>query len=470
MSQGQRCSALGLVVITLMSCAGLFAQGGNSSDLVLNRLKQQFPVTVFSQDASQVLTAGAVVTLQKDGFLVFRYPVPAHPISTYKNGKLSQGFGDTFATCLANGMNQPNGCNDIPQKTLMTGEKFWISAIVVGKKDIQFVAVTDPYDDGRYIGQIKFPFGKGSVPTPDEAVQMVSEVLMPEQGQGQDQGGQPGQVQSDAGQTNSASNDGAPADYAAAVQGKYVRRGKPSDFLVLGRTGGFFVHQDGKDVGGNYRVEGDTLIATSPNVKREWRSKFIGDSLHDPDGMVWEKQANSASAPSMNPAQGDQQAAIPGTYVLQATGSHLLLLPDGSFTKSVAGGQGQGKYAVDGDNLTLTFASTGFAQHFKIQSGNLVDMNTNQRWTRTEDAPRTAPTFSAVPPPPTAPLPDIAPPPPPADAPPPVPPTIALGQTMDQVTAGFGQPLRVAKLGAKTIFYYKDMKVTFTNGKVSDVE
>jgi hypothetical protein len=67
-------------------------------------------------------------------------------------------------------------------------------------------------------------------------------------------------------------------------------------------------------------------------------------------------------------------------------------------------------------------------------------------------------------------LPDIAPPPPPSDVPPPAPPTVALGQTMDQVTTGFGQPLRVAKLGTKTIFYYKDMKVTFTNGKVTDVE
>jgi hypothetical protein len=61
----------------------------------------------------------------------------------------------------------------------------------------------------------------------------------------------------------------------------------------------------------------------------------------------------------------------------------------------------------------------------------------------------------------------IAPPPPPSDAPPP---TIAIGQTKDQVTAGFGQPVRIAKLGAKEIFYYKDMKVTFTNGKVSNVE
>jgi hypothetical protein len=64
-------------------------------------------------------------------------------------------------------------------------------------------------------------------------------------------------------------------------------------------------------------------------------------------------------------------------------------------------------------------------------------------------------------------MPIIAPPPPPSDAPPQ---TIALGQTKDQVTAGFGQPERIAKLGAREIFFYKDIKVTFTDGKVSDVE
>jgi hypothetical protein len=57
--------------------------------------------------------------------------------------------------------------------------------------------------------------------------------------------------------------------------------------------------------------------------------------------------------------------------------------------------------------------------------------------------------------------------PPPADTPPP---TIALGQTKDEVIAGFGQPMRIAKLGVKGIFYNKDMKATFTNGKVSNVE
>ena len=76
-----------------------------------------------------------------------------------------------------------------------------------------------------------------------------------------------------------------------------------------------------------------------------------------------------------------------------------------------------------------------------------------------------APVPEAAPAP--APIPTIAAPPPPSDAPPPV---IALGQTEAQVTSAFGQPMRIAKLGPKEIFYYKDMKVTFTDGAITNVE
>ena len=48
--------------------------------------------------------------------------------------------------------------------------------------------------------------------------------------------------------------------------------------------------------------------------------------------------------------------------------------------------------------------------------------------------------------------------------------TIELGQTIEQVEATFGKPATVIKLGTKTIYSYKDIKVTFTDGKVSDVQ
>ncbi|HMF53046.1 MAG TPA: hypothetical protein VK593_01755 [Edaphobacter sp.] len=50
------------------------------------------------------------------------------------------------------------------------------------------------------------------------------------------------------------------------------------------------------------------------------------------------------------------------------------------------------------------------------------------------------------------------------------PPTVALGQTPDQVTAILGSPKQIIDLGAKQIYKYPDMKVVFMSGKVSDVE
>ena len=48
--------------------------------------------------------------------------------------------------------------------------------------------------------------------------------------------------------------------------------------------------------------------------------------------------------------------------------------------------------------------------------------------------------------------------------------TVELGQTPDQVKAAVGAPDKIIKLGAKEVYVYKDMKVVFLDGKVSDVQ
>ena len=48
--------------------------------------------------------------------------------------------------------------------------------------------------------------------------------------------------------------------------------------------------------------------------------------------------------------------------------------------------------------------------------------------------------------------------------------TIEKGQTTDQVQAALGKPEKIVNLGSKQLYIYKDMKVTFINGKVSDVQ
>jgi hypothetical protein len=57
-----------------------------------------------------------------------------------------------------------------------------------------------------------------------------------------------------------------------------------------------------------------------------------------------------------------------------------------------------------------------------------------------------------------------------AAAPAAAPAEIALGQTIEQVVAILGQPKTVVDLGNKKTYVYKDMKVVFLGGKVSDVQ
>jgi len=118
----------------------------------------------------------------------------------------------------------------------------------------------------------------------------------------------------------------------------------------------------------------------------------------------------------------------------------------------------------------LAAADAVINQVFKIQP---PDDNANAQQPA-GNAQQAAPANNAAAQPPApaadAPPPPIPPPPPPADEPPAPPKSIDLGQTKDQVIASFGQPLRTAKVGTKEIFFYKDLKVTFVGGKVTDVQ
>ncbi len=107
------------------------------------------------------------------------------------------------------------------------------------------------------------------------------------------------------------------------------------------------------------------------------------------------------------------------------------------------------------------------AEVFKVQADDQQAAPTGGQQQQQQPVSRQQPQ-QAPPPAPETPLPPIPPPPPPPDDAPPK--TISLGQTKDQVVANLGQPEKVVKLGTKEIYYYKDLKVTFVSGKVSDVQ
>lgn len=89
----------------------------------------------------------------------------------------------------------------------------------------------------------------------------------------------------------------------------------------------------------------------------------------------------------------------------------------------------------------------------------------------TQPAPAAPPPAQAAPPPAEVAPPPIPPPPPPADEPQAPPKALALGDTKDKVISELGQPEKIAKgAGTKEIYYYKDMKVIFVGGKVTDIQ
>jgi hypothetical protein len=50
------------------------------------------------------------------------------------------------------------------------------------------------------------------------------------------------------------------------------------------------------------------------------------------------------------------------------------------------------------------------------------------------------------------------------------PPTLSLGMGLNEVKSIQGEPEKIVDLGAKKIYVYKDLKITFIDGKVSDIQ
>lgn len=103
---------------------------------------------------------------------------------------------------------------------------------------------------------------------------------------------------SQSGQSASVADNGAPTrDYAASAPGKYVSKRTSSDFLDISTDGKFSLSHDGKSIGGSYKIQGDTLNLTfQQNRSMTAKFRFVGDTIVDPDGIVWEKQGQSQKA------------------------------------------------------------------------------------------------------------------------------------------------------------------------------
>ena len=303
-------------------------------------------------------------------------------------------------------------------------------------------------------------------------LQAVHEVLtvVPQDGQGNDQ-------QGNAQGGQQSSGPGAPeTNPAPGLQPS----GFSGDFLQQALGHHFFLYPDGscKMVGadgkprylGQFSVSGDSLLLDAWASKATATIKIQGNSFIAGKGIVWTR-VGDVPAPSVAPGQvfpgttDAQRAAFSGEYLRQADGQRTTIFSDGTYKAILPSGRAiAGQYSVDGNTLIITSPSAVADQRSTVVGDKLISETGSSFSVRVGDAP--APVAAAGSP---APLQSIPPPPPPADTPPPTV-SVKMGESKDKITADFGQPTKTVKLGVKEIYYYKDMKVTFMNGKVSNIE
>lgn len=193
MERIRRYSALGLTLIVAILSVRAHAQAGDPATLIQEKLVSQIKLTKTTADRSDIVTAGDVVVLQKDGLMMCSSDSSYAFSNTYDNGVLTQNYknrakdatrsffkshlpfgGGGSATDAAN-----NGC---PSRKFVTGEKFWITGVSVEKHGILVSTFSDPYPDSsgnqvRYYGEISIPFPRSKVPQTDDFLKTVSELM-----------------------------------------------------------------------------------------------------------------------------------------------------------------------------------------------------------------------------------------------------------------------------------------------------
>jgi hypothetical protein len=168
-----------LVIGAILPCFTAKAQDGASGSLQ-SQLEAKYALTKPTDDKSDIVTAGAVLILQKDKLIMYPTTTAVPPQNTYKDGKLSEGaFGvhqkmQSFGSFIGH---PPPQTAQVQSRQFVTGEKFWVTRIDVQPDGVLFTLFSDPYQDVRYYSTLKFIYPHGATPTTEQALNMVAEVL-----------------------------------------------------------------------------------------------------------------------------------------------------------------------------------------------------------------------------------------------------------------------------------------------------
>jgi len=166
---------IGFAVVAMLACLAhtMHAQDDAKKAALEQVLKTQYHWTAITADRSDIVTPGDVLVLHKDGLVMCGVEAKFALTNTYKNGSLSS---NQMSWALSLGLAGVSS-SIIPQRKFVAGEKFWIVGYGVLKDGVALEVYSDPYNDIRYYGLLKIPFAKNSIPSPDDVLKSLAEVV-----------------------------------------------------------------------------------------------------------------------------------------------------------------------------------------------------------------------------------------------------------------------------------------------------
>lgn len=120
-----------------------------------------------------------------------------------------------------------------------------------------------------------------------------------------------------------------------SILGRYVRKGKNTDYVELKSDGTFSLQQDGKEYSGSYRAQADTITVQVSNGPTS-KASISGNTITDSEGIIWEKQTEPQKPAATTQLTIDQiismvAAKLPDDIIIttiQKTSSKFDLTPD----------------------------------------------------------------------------------------------------------------------------------------------
>jgi hypothetical protein len=166
-----------------------YSQAGNLIGLQ-QQLNSRFRITIMAANHMDIVTAGDVVELHKDGLRMSALSTILTESNTYKDGKIGGGGAKRAWGSFGTAMLQASAAMDTsgataapaagpPPRILAAGERCWIVSITVQKDGVVFKLLTDPDDnDVRHHADLKIFFpSKKQAPTADAFLPTIAEVL-----------------------------------------------------------------------------------------------------------------------------------------------------------------------------------------------------------------------------------------------------------------------------------------------------